>query len=332
MILKNLKYCFFFVFIFLFVQCADKKEEEFKLRVSLWANENHTWFAAFEHFKKIVEERSEGRLKIEVYPSEQLAKEIESIRLIQADVIDMTVTASLLSNWIEIANFCEMPFLLKDSAEKDLLLNGPIGERVEKEMLEKVGLRPLAVFERGARQLTSNRPIKHPDDLKGLIIRVPNVPTFITAWSALGAKPTPMAFSEVFTGLQQGTIEAQENPFALILSSGFYEVQKYINLTNHVMSWSYPVIGEKQFQRLPDDLKNILQNAAIEMAEYEHMLYLSNEKEVKDKLIESGMELVEVDNGAFKEQCEKVIFNSLSPEMQIVYNDFQSTLVKQKNK
>ncbi|MGB5264421.1 MAG: TRAP transporter substrate-binding protein DctP, partial [Lutimonas sp.] len=122
-----------------FVQCTSKKDPVFKLRVSLWANENHTWYHAFEHFKKTVQERSDGRLRIEVYPSEQLAKEIESIRLIQADVIDMTVTASLLSNWIEIANFCEMPFLIKDSNEKDLLLNGPIGKRVEREMLEKVG-------------------------------------------------------------------------------------------------------------------------------------------------------------------------------------------------
>ncbi|QCX40359.1 TRAP transporter substrate-binding protein [Aureibaculum algae] len=323
-----LKYSLLLVSILFFVGCTTKKEEAFTLRASLWANENHTWFAAFQHFKTIVDERSEGRLKIEVYPSEQLAKEIESIRLIQADVIDMTVTASLLSNWIEIANFCEMPFLLKDSIEKDLLLNGPIGKRVEKEMLEKVGLRPLAVFERGPRQLTSNRPIKHPDDLKGLIIRVPNVPTFITAWSALGAKPTPMAFSEVFTGLQQGTVEAQENPFALILSSGYYEVQKYVNMTNHVMSWSYPVIGEKQYQRLPDDLKIILKEAALEMARYEHKLYLSNEKDVKTQLLDRGMEFITVDNEAFKARCEQVIFNSLSPEMQVIYNDFQAELAQ----
>lgn len=323
-----IKYCILFISILFLIQCSPKKEDVHTLRVSLWANENHTWYEAFLHFKNIIDERSNGRLQIEVYPSEQLAKEIESIRLIQADVIDMTVTASLLSNWIEIANFCEMPFLLKDSIEKDLLLNGPIGKRVEKEMLEKVGLRSLAVFERGPRQLTTNRPIKHPDDLKGLIIRVPNVPTFITAWSALGAKPTPMAFSEVFTGLQQGTVEAQENPFALILSSGYYEVQKYVNITNHVMSWSYPVIGEKQYQRLPNDLKVILKDAALEMAAYEHQLFLSNQEEVKQQLLDRGMEFIEVDNAAFKANCEEVIFNSLSPEMQIVYNDFQSELNK----
>lgn len=292
------------------------------LRVSLWANEDHTWYKAFIYFGEVLEERSQGRMKVEVYPSEQLAKEIEAIRLIQAEVIEMTVTGSLLNNWMEIAAFCEMPFLLRDSADKHALINGPLGNRIEKEMLEKTGLRPLALFERGPRQLTSNRPIRHPDDLKGLIIRVPNVPSFVTAWSAMGAKPTPMAFSEVFTSLQQGTIEAQENPFALILSAGFTEVQKYVNLTEHVMSWGYPVIGEKQYQKLPDDLKQILHEAAKDMQAYERQLFLANEKKVRDELIKKGMELVEVDKAAFSKKCEAAIYNSLSPEMQKVYRDF----------
>lgn len=304
------------------LSCTPKKSNEYTLKVSLWANENHTWFAAFKHFEKIVEERSAGQIDVEIYPSEQLAKEIESIRLIQSEVIDMTVTASLLSNWIEIANFCEMPFLLKDSIDKNRLLNGPIGHRVKEEMLTKLGLRPIAMFERGPRQLTSNRPIRHPDDLQGLILRVPNVPTFVTAWSALGAKPTPMAFSEVFTGLQQGTIEAQENPFALIDSQGYSEVQKYVNITEHVMSWSYPVIGEKQFQRFPDELQQIILDAAIEMELYERELFMENEKNVREKLLKKGMTFIEVDKAAFSEKCEQTIYNSLSDEMKVLYTDF----------
>lgn len=274
------------------------------------------------YFSEILEERSDGRIQVEVYPSEQLAKEIESIRLIQAEVIDMTVTASLLSNWIEIATFCEMPFLLRDSIEKDKLINGPIGKRVKREMLEKVGLRPIAVFERGPRHLTSNRPIRHPDDLQGMILRVPNVPSFVTAWSAMGAKPTPMAFSEVFTALQQGSIDGQENPFALILNAGFAEVQQYVNLTEHVMSWSYPVIGEKQFQRLPDDLKRIFLEAANDMEQFERALFLKNEKAVRQKLKDKGMEFIEVDKAAFSQKCEQAIYQSLSLEMQDLYQKF----------
>lgn len=308
--------------IILFCQCTAPKQEQHLLRVSLWANENHTWYQAFEYFADILKERTDGRLRVEVYPSEQLAKELESIRLIQADVIDMTVTASLLSNWIEVAAFCEMPFLLRDTIEKNTLVNGAIGKRVEREMLEKVGLRPVAIFERGPRHLTSNRPIRHPDDLNGMIVRVPSVPSFVTAWSAMGAKPTPMAFSEVFTALQQGTIDGQENPFTLILNAGFAEVQQYVNLTEHVMSWSYPVIGEKQFQRLPDDLKAIFLQAAKDMQAYERQLFSDSEQAVMNQLKAKGMQFVEVDKAAFSKKCESAIYNSLSPEMQQLYRDF----------
>lgn len=303
-------------------QCSAPKQAEYHFRASLWANEEHTWYKAFLYFAQLLEERSDGRIKLEVYPSEQLAKEIESIRLIQAEAIEMTVTASLLSNWVEIAAFCELPFLLRDSTDKNALLYGPLGEQIKAEILDKTGLRPVAVFERGPRHLTSNRPIKHPDDLQGLILRVPSVPSFVTAWSAMGAKPTPMAFSEVFTSLQQGTIEAQENPFELILNAGFPEVQKYVNLTEHVMSWSYPVVGEKQFQRLPADLKKIFLEAAIEMQAYERKLFLDSEKEVQDELKARGMEFVEVDKDAFAAKCEEAIYNSLSPEIQSLYREF----------
>lgn len=316
--------CILLVFcICVLTNCQRSGEHQYLFRVSLWANDEHTWYQAFQHFGSILDERSEGKIKIEVYPSEQLAKEIESIRLIQAEVIEMTVTASLLSNWIEIAAFCEMPFLLTDSIEKQTLINGPLGERIQQEILEKTGLRPIAVFERGPRQLTSNRPISHPDDLQGLILRVPSVPSFVTAWSAMGAKPTPMAFSEVFTGLQQGTIEAQENPFEEILSAGFPEVQKYINLTEHVMSWSYPVVGEKQFQKLPEDLQHLFLDAAIEMQAYERRLFLQNQQQVIDELTRRGMEFVEVDKQAFADKCDQAIYNSLSPDMQVLYREFK---------
>jgi tripartite ATP-independent transporter DctP family solute receptor len=304
--------------------CRQSGTPEYRFRVALWANERHTWFAAMTAFAEEIAERSDGRMEVEIYPSEQLAKEIEAIRLIQAEVIDMTVTGSLLSNWIEIAAFCELPFLLQSEEDRIALLEGDIGQRIEREMLEELGLRPLGHFVRGPRQLTSNRPIKHPDELNGMILRVPNVPSFVTAWKAMGAKPTPMAFSEVFTGLQQGTIDGQENPFALILNAGFAEVQQYVNLTEHVMSWSYPVVGERQFQALPEDLREIFLDAAKNMQAYEHQLFTDNETKVKAELQEKGMTFVEVDKAAFQQRCESAIYESLSPEMQVVYQSFMS--------
>ena len=307
----------------LFVQCNNANQADVYLKASTLVNEKHTWYQALDYFSNILYERSDGRIKLEVYHSEQLAKEVESIRLIQAGIIDITTTSSTLNNWIEIAAFCELPFFLRDSTDMQNFLEGPVGKRIEKEMLEVIGLRPLGYFQRGARHLTSNRPIRHPNDLDGLIIRVPNVPSFVTAWSTLGAKPTPMAFSEVFTSLQQGTIEAQENPFALIKSAGFAEVQKYVNLTEHVVSWVYPVIGEKQFQSMPPDLQKIFLEAAKDMIKYEHRLFLANESKVKKELKEMGMEFIEVDKKAFSMKCRDAIVKSLSPEMQALYFQVQ---------
>ncbi|WP_206667090.1 TRAP transporter substrate-binding protein [Seonamhaeicola maritimus] len=303
------------------VQCGKKSEPEFHLRASLLVNESHTWFQAFEYFSEILEERTNGRIVLDNYHSEQLAKESEAIRMIRAGVIDMTTTGSPLSNWVEILTFCELPFLLRDSTDMRVLINSDIGKRMEQEMIDKIGLRPLGQFPGGPRHLTSNRPIKHPDDLKGLIVRVPNVPSFVTAWEALGAKPTPMAFSEVFTSLQQGTVEAQENGFAIIKAGGFFEVQKYVNQTAHVVSWTYPVIGEEKFQMFPEDLRKIFLQAVEDMVKHEHKLFLKDQEKIKSDLEEAGMTLVEVDKDAFGEAARESIFNSLSPEMQKVYND-----------
>ncbi|TXE11841.1 TRAP transporter substrate-binding protein [Seonamhaeicola algicola] len=305
----------------LFMHCNNKNEPEFHLRASLLVNESHTWFQAFEYFSEILEKRTKGRIVLDNYHSEQLAKEIEAIRLIRAGVIDMTTTGSPLSNWVEILTFCELPFLLRDSTDMRVLINSSIGKRMEQEMINQIGLRPLGQFPGGPRHLTSNKPIKHPDDLQGLIVRVPNVPSFVTAWEALGAKPTPMAFSEVFTSLQQGTVEAQENGFAIIQAAGFYEVQKYVNKTAHVVSWTYPVIGEKQFQAFPEDLKTIFLEAVEDMVAYEHKLFLESQKKIVSELEAAGMTIIEVDKDAFGEAAREAIYKSLSPEMQRVYND-----------
>jgi len=312
----------FFVTGFL-THCKTSDKPEVHLKASILVNDTHTWYLGLDYFSKILDERSNGRIRLDVYHSEQLAKEIESIRLIQAGIIDMTTTGSTLNNWIEVAAFCELPFLLRDSTDMQNFIKSAVGQRIEKDMLEVTGLRPLGYFQRGARHLTSNRPIRHPDDLKGLIIRVPAVPSFVTAWSALGAKPTPMAFSEVFTSLQQGTIEAQENPFALIKSAGFAEVQKYVNLTEHVVSWVYPVIGEKQLKAMPPDLQEIFLEAADDMIRYEHELFLKYERSVQEELQEKGMEFIEVDKNAFNEKCREAIYQSLSPEMQELYNQVE---------
>lgn len=306
--------------------CRSTKEPEFLLRASLLVAEDHTWFRAFEHFGELLEERSDGRIQLQTYPSEQLAKEIEAIRMIQAGVIDMTTTSALLSNWTEIMTFCEMPFLMDSMEEVDEMLNGPVGARIRAEMVTKTGLRPVGYFQAGARHLTSSRPIKHPDDLQGLVIRIPSIPAFVTAWDALGAKTTPIAFSEVFTSLQQGVINAQENPLPLTRMLALYEVQEYVNLTSHVFGWTYPVIGEKQFKQMPADLQEIFLECARDMQAYERELFVKNDVLVRADLEAKGMTFVEVDRPAFVKKHGNAIYHTLSPELQEVYRSLKDTV------
>ena len=296
---------------------------EIRLRASLLVSEEHTWFKAFDYFGQILDERSGGRIALETYPSEQLAKEIEAIRMIQAGVIDMTTTSALLSNWTPILTFAEMPFLMGSMAEVDTMLNGPVGERIRREMVTETGLRPVGYFQAGARHLTSNRPIRHPDDLAGLIVRIPNIPAFVTTWEALGAKPTPIAFSEVFTALQQGVINAQENPLPLTKMLAMHEVQAYVNLTSHVFGWTYPVIGEAQFQAMPADLQQIFLDCARDMQVYERTLFEENAEKTRAELEALGMEFVEVDRAAFVAKHGDAIYRTLSPEMQAVYRSLR---------
>ena len=141
------------------------------------ANTDHTWHKALEYFSDILFERSNGKIIVKVFPNEQLGKEIELIRSIKTGIADMTITGGSLQNWTDIVGFSDMPFIFRDSVHMKKLVDGPIGKEMEKRILEETGIRIVTYFIRGPRYLTSNRPITGPDDLNGLIVRVPNVPS-----------------------------------------------------------------------------------------------------------------------------------------------------------
>jgi tripartite ATP-independent transporter DctP family solute receptor len=304
-----------------FVGCNPKKNQQnYIIKVGHVANTDHTWHKAFEYFSDILEERTEGKIIVKVFPNEQLGKEIELIRSIKTRIADMTITGGSLQNWTDIVGFSDMPFIFRDSVHMKKLVDGPIGKEMEKRILEETGIRIVTYFIRGPRHLTSNRPIRRPDDLNGLIVRVPNVPSYTVAWDALGANPTPMAMSEVFTSLQQGTIEAQENPLAMISSTNLFEVQDYVNLTAHVLSWAYVVIGDRQFQALPPELQEVFLEAAKDMQHFEHRLFLENQAKLRDYLESKGVEFIEADVSSFRQKGSEAVYQSLSDEMKDIYN------------
>ncbi|RZS95807.1 TRAP transporter substrate-binding protein [Cecembia calidifontis] len=323
-VLRLIGFCLISVLLFSCVDNSSRENAEFVLRFGHLANEQNIWHKAALKFAEEVKQRSDGRILVKVYPNEQLGKEMDMITGILAEVIDIMITAESLENWsLPYAILCATPYAIRDSDHLHKVAGGAIGKEMEQHIIDVAGLKPIAYFERGARNLTSNVPVRHPDDLKGLIIRVPNVSLYVSTWSALGAKPTPMAFSEVFTALQQSTIHGQENPFALIRNAGLFEVQKYVNLTEHVKGWAYVVMGNKQFEKLPEDLQQVIMVSAKIMQEYEHSLFLEQEALDVQFLKNKGMEFIEVDKEAFEKLAKKAVRESFTKEQMALYERIQ---------
>lgn len=303
---------------------SNADSEKIVLKFGHLANEQHTWHLAALRFKEIVENGSNGKIEVQVFPNEQLGNEIELLNGIQAGVVDMTITGESMQNFnAPLTGMLAIPFLIKDSEHLERVVSGSPGQKIDEQIRQRLGFYPLAYFERGARNLTTNRPISTPSDLRGLILRVPNVPLFVTYWQAAGAKPTPMAFSEVFTGLQQGTVQGQENPLSLIYSANFFEVQQYVNLTEHVKGWIYVVIGEQKLRSFPDDLQRLVLDAGKEMQRYEHELYLEDEKKLKQILVDKGMIFYEVDKEAFQAIADDVVYKALDADQKAVYDEIK---------
>lgn len=296
---------------------------DYTLKFGHLANEQNIWNKAALKFKELVEANSDGRIEVQVFPNEQLGSELDVINSIQLGTADMTITGESLQNWAPAAAMMAVPYLFRDADHMRKAVEGDVGKQIEQQITERTGLVPIAWFERGPRELTSNRPIKTPDDLDGLRIRVPNVPLFVDTWEALGARPTPMAFSEVFTSLQQNTIEAQENPLSLIESASFNEVQQYVDMTDHVRSWIYVVIGKQKLESMPDDLQSVVRDAAGEMQSYEEGLFVDDQKRLEQALKDKGMKFVDVDQEAFAKKARPAVLDSLDEDQRKLYDEIQ---------
>ncbi|ANT63334.1 C4-dicarboxylate ABC transporter (plasmid) [Salipiger sp. CCB-MM3] len=294
---------------------ASAMAADMTLKLGHPANEDNIWHKASMKFAEELSSLTDGRIEVEVYPNETLGKEMDVINGMQLGTADMTITGESLQNWAPMAALLAVPYAYTSLEDMDAAAGGELGDRIEAQIIEQVGIRPIAYFARGPRNLTSNRPISSPEDLNGLKMRVPNVPLFLNVWKALGASPTPMAFSEVFTSLQNGTIDAQENPLALIKSANFNEVQEYVNLTEHVRSWIYLTISEMAWNQMSEEDQANVMEAAKRAQDYERELFLADEEQLVDQLTELGMEFNEVDNEAFAAAAKDAVLASVSDEI-----------------
>ncbi len=294
---------------------------EMTLKLGHLANEQNAWHKAAVKFGEELSTLTDGRIEVQVFPNETLGKEIDLINGMQLGAVDMTITGESLQNWAPKAALLAVPYAYKTLEDMDAVASGEIGDQIEQQIIEKARIRPIAYFARGPRNLTSNRAIKSPDDLDGLKMRVPNVPLFVDVWKSLGAQPTPMAFSEVFTSLQAGTIDAQENPLALIESASFDEVQKFVNKTEHVRSWIYLTISEITWGKLSDADKDAVMEAAKRAQAYERDLFAADEERLTEELQSKGMTFVEIDKEAFASKAKDAVLANVSDEIRPIVED-----------
>ncbi|NJL72249.1 MAG: TRAP transporter substrate-binding protein [Candidatus Competibacteraceae bacterium] len=291
------------------------------LKLGHLANERNSWHKASMRFADEVKALTGGRIEVQVFPNESLGKEIDLINGMQLGTADMTITGESLQNWAPMAALLAIPYAYRSLEHMDSVAGGQIGDRIEAQIIERARIRPIAYFARGPRNLTSNREIRSPADLNGLKLRVPNVPLFVGVWKALGAQPTPMAFSEVFTSLQNGTIDAQENPLALIKSANFNEVQKFVNLTEHVRSWIYLTISELTWAKLSEADRAAVMEAAKRAQAYEREVFLADEVTLAEELKAGGMSFVAVDTAAFATWAREAVLANVKPEIRAIVEE-----------
>jgi TRAP-type transport system periplasmic protein len=260
-------------------------------------------------FAEIVNKDAAGRLKVEVFPANQLGNVKDVIENVMTGSVHMYMGGSAETSLFEPEfGVMDCPYLFRDYAH---LMKGAKSD-VMKEMAAKLeknrGVKILsAEFYYGARHLTTrNKPIKSPADLKGMLIRAPDQPIYLEAVRAMGATPTPVAFSDLYMALKQGVVDGQENPIPTIYTYKYYEAQKYIMLTGHMLRINVVGADAAWYNKLPADLKGIISKAMDEAVKLNNELTLKQENDMLGELKKLGMVVVQPDVEAFREAAKGI--------------------------
>lgn len=285
---------------------SSKADKPVTLKLGHIAGEEDPWNLGAKKFAELVDEKTDGSVKIDVYASSTLGNDRDLIEGMQLGSVDFALVAGVLSNFYEPYSILELPYLFRDREHMEKVLYGKVGDQLKEDLLTNAQIRGLQFWERTPRQLTANKKVTKPSDLDGIKIRVPEIPASIAAWKAMGATPTPMAFSEVYSSLQTGVIDAQENPLALIESSKLQEVQKYLINTNHVYGYVMLTMSDATYSKLSKNQQKAVEEAAKEATEYENKIVYEQEKELLEKVKAAGMEVVDIDTKPFMEKAKAV--------------------------
>ncbi len=255
--------------------------------------------ASAEEFARRANARLGDKAKVVVYGSSQLGGDKELLQKLKLGTVDIALPSTVMSSEADLFGVFEMPYLVKDREHM---------KRIERELFwsklapeaEKKGLKIIAVWENGYRHITNNRrPINTPEDLKGIKLRVPEGKWRVKMFQTYGANPSPMKFSEVFTALQTGVMDGQENPFTQIYSAKFQEVQKYLSLTGHVYTPAYVAVGSKKWASLAPDVRKILEDTAKETQAFVYEKAAKDDEELLGKIKAAGVAVNTPNKDAF---------------------------------
>jgi TRAP-type transport system periplasmic protein len=283
---------------------------KFNLKLGHAVNTTDGQHAAAVKMAELVKQRTNGDVEITIFPANQLGNDAAMINGARGGTIDIVSSGASNYNGI-VANTAamELPFVFRSAQHAYTVLDGPVGTGVLNELAPH-GLKGLAYWENGWRAFTNNkRPVRTPDDLKGLKIRSTPNPYHIQAFKLLGMNPSPMAIAELYTALEVGTFDAQEHPINVTWSAKFYEVQKHLTVSNHVYSPLILAMNKAKFDSLPANVQTIVVDAAREAAKYQRELNAQNAGKVVTELKKSGMQVVEnVDMAPF----QKIVSESIA--------------------
>ncbi len=299
-------------FVFSMGVCLAE-EKTYTLRFNTVAGPNEPQTIAMKTFGEVVDNLSGGKIKAKVFHSGQLADQKTGILGVMKGSLEMTSDAS--ASWFaDLASYpeigvLEVAYLYRDLDHMYRVLMGPVGQKYWRNLAKRSGIRVLDVWYLGTRQLNLTKKagvVKHPKDLKGIKLRMPNVEAWLDVGRALGASPTPLGFGEVYMALKTGTIDGQDNPLPTDYSAKFYEVTHYIVLTDHMLGYITPIITEKLWQEMPDKYRVYIKHA-IQVARFQmNQIVLGQEASLLGKFQkEFGMEVVIPDKTAFMEHAQK---------------------------
>jgi TRAP-type transport system periplasmic protein len=267
-------------------------------RTIKFANQNakgHPVVLGMEKFAEIVEKKSGGKLKVQVFPGGALGSDQANVSALQGGTLEMaSMNSGIFASLVKDFAIYDFPFMFGNAKEADAVVDGPFGQGLHKKLEDK-GLVGLAYYELGFRELTnSKRPIQKVEDIAGLKLRVIPNPINVDWVKALGANPTPLPFPEVYAALEQGAVDGQENPVATIKGAKLYEVQKYLTLTNHQYNPQSVVISKKFWDTLAPADQKILREAAQESAAYQRTQSRAMLQSGLEDLKKGGMQINEL--------------------------------------